>query len=273
MAEDGCVRVCSLASGSRGNSLLVTTEDSAVLVDAGLSGKELTRRLACVGYSPESLSGIVITHEHTDHIRGAGVLARRYGVPVYISPATLEAAGTGLGEIPRLCHFACGTAFRIASLTIHPFSISHDAADPAGLTLECGDLKIGIATDLGVVTALVRERLRRCSLLYLESNHDAQMLRDGPYPWHLKQRIRSRMGHLSNEEARDLVSELQHPGLTHVILGHLSEENNRPDLALSEVAGHLNGSGIRVSVAGPDEPGDPIDLSIRDQNRVSFSSR
>jgi phosphoribosyl 1,2-cyclic phosphodiesterase len=251
--------ICPLASGSRGNAVLVSTPDTAVLVDAGLSGVELERRMAAVGQDPARLSAIVVTHEHTDHVKGVGVLGRRFNIPVYITPATHRAC-SGLGTIPGLIYFECGTRFQIQDLAVTPFSISHDACDPAGLTLTWQNRKIGIATDLGVVTNLVRNHLAGCSLLYLESNHDPDMLINGPYPWHLKQRIQSRTGHLSNTDAGTLLAELVHKDLTHVVLAHLSEENNRPEQALAEVGRCLNGTNIALSVAGPDRPGRMIQL-------------
>jgi phosphoribosyl 1,2-cyclic phosphodiesterase len=227
------------------------------LIDAGLSGIELERRMAGIGKSPDRLEAIIITHEHTDHVKGAGILSRRFDIPVYMTQQTFNACKT-LGKIKDLRFFECGSAFEVSGVTINPFSISHDACDPAGLTLSHGGKKIGLATDLGVVTNLVRSHLKDANLLYLESNHDPQMLVNGDYPWHLKQRIKSRTGHLSNAEARDLVGELAHEDLGHVILAHLSEENNLPGKAASEVAKGLNGTGVTLYVAGPDHPGKMI---------------
>jgi phosphoribosyl 1,2-cyclic phosphodiesterase len=257
MKKNNSFCICPLASGSRGNALLVSTPDTAILVDAGLSGVELQRRMAVVGQDPADLSAIVITHEHIDHVRGAGVLGRRFNIPVYISSATHQAC-TGLGHVPELNYFDCGTRFDIQDLILNPFSISHDASDPAGLTLTWQSCKIGIATDLGVVTNLVRTHLSGSSVLYLESNHDPEMLINGSYPWHLKQRIQSRTGHLSNNDAGTLLADLYHDQLHHVILAHLSEENNRPEKALAEVGRCLNRPGIGLSVAGPDRPGEVI---------------
>ncbi len=237
--------------------MLVSTPDTAILVDAGLSGVELQRRMTAVGQDPAALSAIVITHEHIDHVRGAGVLSRRFNIPVYISSATHQAC-TGLGHISALTYFDCGNRFEIQDLTVNPFSISHDASDPAGLTVTWQQSKIGIATDLGVVTNLVRTHLSGSAVLYLESNHDPEMLINGSYPWHLKQRIQSRTGHLSNSDAGTLLAELHHENLHHVILAHLSEENNRPEKALAEIGRCLNRSNIDLSVAGPDRPGDVI---------------
>ena len=262
MKKNNSFCVCPLASGSKGNALLVSTPDTAILVDAGLSGVELQRRMAAVGQDPADLSAIVITHEHIDHVRGAGVLSRRFNIPVYISSATHHAC-TGLGHISALTYFDCGNRFKIQDLTVNPFSISHDASDPAGLTVTWQQSKIGIATDLGVVTNLVRTHLSGSDVLYLESNHDPEMLINGSYPWHLKQRIKSRIGHLSNHDAGMLLSQLIHKDLQHVILGHLSEENNRPEKAMAEVCRCLDPLHTGLSVAGPDRPGNVIQIAVK----------
>ena len=251
--------LCPLASGSRGNAVFVSTEDTAVLIDAGLSGIEIQRRMTQVGESPDRLEAIIITHEHTDHVKGAGVLSRRFNIPVYVTKETYKAC-SGLGKIEDLRFFECGSSFDIGTVSVSPFSISHDACDPSGMTLTHAGKKIGIATDLGVVTNLVRAHLQDANLLYLESNHDPQMLVNGSYPWHLKQRIKSRTGHLSNAEARDLVGELVHRELQQVILAHLSEENNLPEKAAAEVAKSLHGTGVSLYVAGPDRPGEMVRL-------------
>ncbi|MCG8643761.1 MAG: MBL fold metallo-hydrolase [Desulfobacterales bacterium] len=258
---NNCFEVCSLASGSKGNSLFVGYNDQGILVDAGLSGVEIQRRLSARGISPERLTAIIITHEHSDHIRGAGVLNRRFNIPVYITPKTFQACSS-LGTMTGVCFFEGGRAFDIGRVRVTPFSISHDATDPVGLTLETQGQKIGVATDLGVATNLVKNHLKNSSLLYLESNHDLEMLLNGPYPWHLKQRIKSRTGHLSNTDTRQLVSELRTDRLKHVILAHLSEENNCPKKAADEVATGLNASGIKLHVAGPDQPGELIRLEV-----------
>ena len=251
--------VCPLASGSKGNSLFVSCSNNSILIDAGLSGVEMERRLGLLNIDPESLTAIVITHEHSDHIKGAGILSRRYKLPLYITPKTYGACQS-LGKIEDLRFFECGTSFNIDQIRINPFSISHDAEDPAGMTLEYKDHKIGIATDLGFATNLVKDHLKGSSLLYLESNHDPEMLMNGSYPWHLKQRIKGRMGHLSNLDAKILVSELKTERLKHVVLAHLSEENNSPQKAAREVSESLNGSQIGLHVAKPHEPGRLIRL-------------
>ena len=251
--------ICPLASGSKGNSLFVSCRNSSVLIDAGLSGIEIERRLKSVNINPESLTAILITHEHSDHVKGAGILSRRFDIPVYITQKTYQAA-RNLGKIEHLHFFECGSPFEIDQILVSPFSVSHDAEDPAGLTLEHKGRKIGIATDLGIVTNLVKEYLKNSNILYLEANHDPKMLINGSYPWHLKQRIKSRTGHLSNIDAKTLVSELKTDHLKHVILAHLSEENNCPEKAVLEVSKGLNASNIALHVAGPDQAGKVIKL-------------
>ena len=210
--------------------------------------------MAARGLSPEMLSAVVITHEHTDHIRGAGVLSRRYQIPLYINRKTLGAASEKLGPLQEVRHFRCGVGFDIGELKINPFSISHDAADPSGFTLEHGGVKLGIATDLGVATHLVKSHLRGCALLYVEANHDPGMLTHGPYPWYLKQRVRGRLGHLSNAAAGDLVNDIRDESLRHVILAHLSHENNTPEKALQTFQERLTAP-TPVEVAMPHAPG------------------
>lgn len=255
--ENSSFCLCPLASGSKGNAIFVSTPDTAVLVDAGLSGIEIQRRMATLGRTPDDLKAIIITHEHTDHVKGAGVLSRRFNIPVYLTADTFNAC-KGLGKIDQINFFECGSAFDIGSLAVNPFSISHDACDPAGLTLKHQGKKIGIATDLGVVTNLVRTHLSNANALYIEANHDPDMLMTGPYPWHLKQRIQSRTGHLSNRDARDLVAQVCHKDLDHVVLAHLSEENNCPEKAATEMSQNLDPLSTALYVAGPEQPGEMI---------------
>ncbi len=254
MTENNVFSLCPIASGSRGNSILIRGNGTALLVDAGLSGIEIQRRLIQVGQAPEKLDAIIISHEHTDHVQGAGVLSRRFGIPLYISSPTFNACQE-LGKIESVHFFSCGAEFDIGGIKVNPFAISHDACDPCGFTFTHEEKKIGLATDLGIVTNLVKEHLKHCAILYLEANHDPDMLKNGPYPWHLKQRIQSRTGHLSNKDAGRLLAELVHPGLQHVVLGHLSEQNNHPEIALARAGDAMNGASVSLTVARPDCPG------------------
>ena len=249
IANGNPLSVSVLASGSRGNATYISDGCTAILIDAGLSGVELQRRMAGKGLDPNSLDAILVSHEHTDHIQGVGVLSRRFDLSVYINDGTRQAAGVALGKLSGVCPFICGHAFTIGTLAIHPFSISHDAEDPVGFTISSNGAKVGLATDLGIATGVVKTHLMACDILILEANHDPQMLIDGPYPWPLKQRIRGRSGHLSNDDAALLLESLQHDRLAHVILAHLSEENNTPEKARQTVKTVLNGARVKLHVA------------------------
>lgn len=248
-APDYNLAVCILASGSRGNATFVSSGSTSILIDAGLSGIEIERRLKSKGLSPKDLDAILVSHEHTDHIQGVGVLSRRFNLPVYINSKTQGAAFPQIGKVHDVKNFACGSTFLINDLAIHPFSISHDAEDPVGFTLNQNGTTIGIATDLGIVTAMVKEHLKGCDLLILEANHDEDMLINGPYPWSVKQRVKSRTGHLSNAASKQLLNEIQHDRLKHVILAHLSETNNTPQKAVDEVGKALNRNNVQLDVA------------------------
>ncbi len=241
------MRVCLLASGSRGNSALVECDGCRLLIDAGLSGKEIERRLAAIGLRGEDLHGILVTHEHHDHVGGIGPLARRYNLPVHIDEKTC-AALPKLGPINSLHHFTVGNPFRCRELSISSFSTTHDAVNPVGFVIHSREGKIGFATDLGVPTRLVAEQLKECRVLVMEANHDDQMLLEGPYPWSLKQRIKSRHGHLSNHDSLSLLEQLAWPGLEAVFLAHLSEENNCPDIARHAFHNQLSQSGFAAQI-------------------------
>ena len=220
-----------LASGSSGNCTLVVAGGTSVLVDCGISGAEASRRLEAVGCAPEELRGIIVSHEHTDHIQGVGVMARRHGIPVYLPRGTLEACNGQVDSRTETRVFPSESEFEIGELGVRPFSIPHDAAEPVGFTFHRGGVKAGLATDMGFTTALARQHLSGCRYLVLESNHDPALLSRSPYPWELKRRIRGRRGHLSNEEASRLLEGVLHDDLESVVLAHLSEKSNRPDLA------------------------------------------
>ena len=254
------ISLCMLASGSKGNCIHVSAGDKSLLVDAGLSGREIERRMLQLNLSPDHLQAIVVSHEHADHIRGVGVLARRFGLPVYISGETECAALPNLGKLPRSCHFHPGTPFAIPPFTIHPFNVSHDAVDPVGFTISMNGSRIGIATDLGIATGLVEQHLKGCHLLVIEANHDLEMLINGPYPWSLKQRIKSRNGHLSNEAAEALLRTVMGTTLKQVVLGHLSETNNTAQQALKIVRQAIGHRAIDVTVALQDCSGPVLTL-------------
>ena len=259
--SDGGLCFCVLASGSKGNAVYIAEGGSAILIDAGLSGAEIERRMRLRQLDPAALSAIVVSHEHGDHIRGVGVLARRYGLPVYLTPKTAAAAAPQIGRLDRVVNFAAGRSFAIHHLRLHPFATPHDAADPSGFTVQVNGTKLGIATDLGVAPAMVRDHLSGCSALVLEANHDPRMLLEGPYPWPLKQRIQGRTGHLSNEDSRDLLAQVRHGRLEHVVLAHLSETNNTAERALAVVAEGLGPYRVKLTVARQEMPCPLISVS------------
>jgi phosphoribosyl 1,2-cyclic phosphodiesterase len=224
------LRVCLLASGSKGNSLFIKSGESRILVDAGLSGREIESRLNQIGEHASDLSAILVTHEHRDHITAVGPLARRHKLPVYVHPQT-HAAMPNPGRFDWLNEFDVSSRFSLRDMEVTPFPITHDASEPVGFFIATPEGNIGVATDLGIATRLVAEQLKRCRVLVLESNHDEIMLRDGPYPWPLKQRIAGHHGHLSNTAAAELLDSLLWDGLEAVFLAHLSETNNDPQLA------------------------------------------
>ena len=254
------MQICMLASGSQGNSIYASDGVTSILIDAGLSGVEIERRMNARGLDIKRLDAIIVSHEHTDHIRGVGILARRYRLPVYISAKTHDLAAAQLGALNQIVNFSCGTGFSINDLAVRPFSISHDAGDPAGFTVSSNGCKIGIATDLGIATAMVRHHLKNCACLILEANHDMLMLEQGPYPWSVKQRVKGRTGHLSNESSRELLMDVMHDRMSHLILAHLSETNNTPEKALRVVTEHLPDTRLKVSVACQSSPGPVVNL-------------
>jgi phosphoribosyl 1,2-cyclic phosphodiesterase len=232
------VRVCLLASGSKGNAILVDTGSCRILVDAGLSATEIVKRLSIIGIESDDLDAVLVSHEHTDHTRGAGSLARKLKIPLLLSYPTCREINSSLRKL-EIVEFESGYPFTFRDILIDPFPITHDACDPVGFVIEGRDGRIGIATDLGIATRLVVEKLKDSRILVIESNHDEDMLLNGPYPWHLKQRIKSRHGHLSNRESVQLLEEIIHPGLEGVFLAHLSEVNNDPEIALGMATGFL----------------------------------
>ncbi|MDT8367721.1 MAG: MBL fold metallo-hydrolase [Longimicrobiales bacterium] len=252
------MRFTILGSGSRGNATLIEVANTRVLVDAGFSARELARRLAAIGVSPDGVDGIVVTHDHGDHTRGIGVFARRHSTPIWITDGTREACARLFRGTETLHAYRPGHPFAIGGLRIEPFLTVHDAVDPVGVSVidPASALRLGIATDLGRPTAGIRLALSRCHALILEANHDEALLQDAPYPWSVKARIRSSHGHLSNHAAAQFACELLHSSLETVVLAHLSAESNRPALAHGVVAAALRGAGFegRVDVATQDDP-------------------
>lgn len=271
MLRGMAVSVSVLASGSRGNSAIVESSRARILVDAGISCRETFKRLKSLGRNPREISAILITHEHSDHISGLATLAKKLDVPVFMTGATHQAWARALrddaGEPPRtgkLELFSSGRPFQIADITVTPFTIPHDAADPVGFTFRAEGSKVAIATDLGYMPASVRDHLRACDVLIIESNHDLEMLRVGPYPWSVKQRVMSRVGHLSNESLAQFFADDYDGGASYIVLAHISQENNHPEIAL-RVAEEALGRQMtlirnRVMLAAQDAPMETIRL-------------
>lgn len=318
------VRFTVLASGSKGNSSIVTGGQTRILVDAGLSCRELFRRMKLAGEDPATLDAVVVTHEHQDHIAGIAVTARKLGIPVYFTESThrawmrwltprrqmtyaqwleqckqqaaarqaetipaetcecddaeaevAEMAAAAAPEekaeaeakqdptwLPAVEYFQAGQPFQIGDISVSPFTIPHDAADPVGFVFQAEGVRLAVATDLGYVTPNVKAQLKKVDLLMLESNHDLEMLRDGPYPWTVKQRVLSRVGHLSNDAAAEFLEGSYDGQAAYVVLGHLSESNNLPELArvTAERALSCHGSLLanRLLVAEQHQPMSPI---------------
>jgi len=258
------MRIVVLGSGSQGNSVVVESGGRRLLVDAGFSAKEITRRLALRGLEPEGLDAIVVTHEHEDHSRGVDVLARRHRLPVFATRGTWDALEPSekLSGFVHVCR--SGRPFEVAGFEVEPFGIPHDAREPIGLTITNGaGRRVGLVADLGCRSRLAWARLRDLDALILEANHDLGMLRRGPYPWSLKQRVAGRFGHLSNEEAAEGLPELIGDALGWVILYHLSRTNNLPALAEAVVGEVLDRarSTARLVVADQADPSPWIEIS------------
>jgi phosphoribosyl 1,2-cyclic phosphodiesterase len=266
------VRVTVLASGSRGNCTVLSTSTGSILVDAGISCREILRRMKAVGEDPRQLKGIVISHEHADHVAGLPVLAKKLKIPVYMTEGTYESwrkfTRDPEGKPARLDqreYFQAGRSFSIGDITINPFTIPHDAADPCGFTFRTEGVKIGLATDLGYLPYSVKHHLRGCDGLLIESNHDLEMLRNGPYPWMIKQRVMSRVGHLSNSALAEFLESDYDGGAAFLVLLHLSEQNNYPELARQtahKALGHRLNLFLQsaLSIALQDKPLQPLCL-------------
>lgn len=259
------MRLCPIASGSSGNCIYVGSDDTHLIVDCGISGKRTTAGVNSLDLSMDDISGILITHEHTDHIGGLGVLARRYGIPIYTTAMTADAImrSPGIGKIdPTLFNaISPDVPFTIGDIEINPMRVSHDAADPVAYRFKNGDRRCAVVTDLGYYNDYIVNSLQGLDVLLIESNHDVNMLQVGPYPYPLKQRILSERGHLSNESCGQLLCEVLHDKMKQIILGHLSAENNIPELAFESVRTEItvsdipyNGGDFPISVAKRHEP-------------------
>ena len=240
------IEFCSLGSGSRGNALLVRSHGACVLVDCGFGPRELERRMALRGMHPRDLDGVLVTHEHSDHAGGVAALARRHGLTVFASAGTARAARF---DGVRLEVLVGERREHIGDLEVLPVTVPHDAREPCQFVLGHRARSLGVLTDLGSVTPLVRERFGACDALLLECNHDREMLASGPYPWPLKQRVGGDWGHLSNTQAAELLAASRHAALQHVVAAHLSEQNNAPARARAALEAVLGAGDPRLRVA------------------------
>ncbi len=261
------MKFCSLYSGSTGNSLFVQGNDTKILVDAGVSAKKVVEALDSINENINEIDAIIVTHEHIDHIKSLGTLAKKYDIPIYASLGTWNGIDNekSVIEIENKNYFKIGEEFEIGNLKIKPFSTSHDAMDPCGFSIENDKKKISIATDLGEITSEVLNNLKSSKFLLLESNYDPEVLRFCSYPYILKSRIAGIKGHLSNSEAGKTISELVKYGLENVMLGHLSKESNFPELAHKSVVNELMEQGINekeieLDVASRNEPSKVVNI-------------
>jgi phosphoribosyl 1,2-cyclic phosphodiesterase len=258
------VQLTILGSGSSGNCAYVETAETRILVDAGFSLREIRKRLATIGRAPENLTGILITHEHSDHVAGVSAIAEKLQIPIYCNRDTAEEMQFQLQKKFSCRLFATGMTFEIGDILVESFSIPHDAQDPVGFLLRANGANIGFLTDLGHATTLVLERVRRAHALVLESNHDVKLLQDCPRrPWSLKQRILGRHGHLSNEAAADAAAQIMSADLKHLYLGHLSRECNKPDLAhrvMNERLQKIGATHVQLQVTSQSLPSATLSL-------------
>lgn len=261
------MRFCSLYSGSSGNSIFVSSNNTKILIDAGLSGKMIESALASISETGNEIDAILVTHEHSDHIKGVGILSRKYDIPIYATSRTWEAMGTSLGSIKDYnIKTIEGDCLNIKDMDIIRYGISHDAADPSGYCINCSGKKISIATDLGCFSSEIKHEIMDSDVILLESNHDVEMLKFGPYPYYLKRRVLSNTGHLSNDDCGKAILEMQNGKSKRIVLGHLSNTNNYPDLAYKTVYNILKEGNvdmekeIKISIAKRSESSNYIEI-------------
>lgn len=260
------MRLCSIASGSSGNCIYAGSETTHLLVDTGISKKRIEQGLNTLDIKGEELNGILITHEHIDHIQGLGVFSRKYEIPIYATHGTIEGIKKckSLGKMPEglLHEIAVDQSLELGDLTVNPFAISHDANEPSGYRIEQGDKSVAVATDIGIYDEYTVKNLKNVNALVLEANHDIHMLEVGPYPYPLKRRVMGDKGHLSNELSGRLLCDILHDDLKQVVLGHLSKENNYPELAYETVK-------LEVTLGDNPYKGEEIPMMVAKRDEVS----
>lgn len=256
---------CSLFSGSSGNAAVLRTDHGAVLIDCGMSGKQVLGAMASAGLDPSELRGILVTHEHSDHVRGVGIMSRKLRLPIYATEGTWQGMEASVGSVPLECRVAItpGESFFINDMEIAPFTIPHDANEPVGYRIYLPGLSVAVATDMGYFSQTVKDAIEGAELVLLESNHDPELLKQNPhYPAALKSRILGRKGHLSNESGANAAVELAKSGAKHLLLGHLSRENNTPEMAYNATRDALINAGAELN-------GD-VSLHVAARDRVSY---
>ncbi len=253
------MKFCSLFSGSSGNCQFIGTDETNILVDAGLSGKKIQEALKKIDEDPASIKGIFITHEHTDHIQSAGILSRRFNIPIYANAKTWSAMESCIGNVKEENIKVFTDCVEIGDVFVQAFDVSHDAAAPVGYSIFNKNKKISLLTDTGCVTDTIRENIKNSDLYLIESNHDEDMVLIGSYPWPLKKRVLGNFGHMSNELAGEVISKILTKGSEIVLLGHLSNENNFPELAFKTVESALIENNI------PLNEGLKLNLTFRDK--------
>jgi len=238
-------KISVLASGSSGNSIYVSDGKMNILVDVGLSGKEMEKRLNEIDVSPDEIDAIIITHEHRDHVSGAGIFSRRYNIPIYANDPTWNNSYKCIGKINKKHCEIIKNDFMLGDIAVHPFSISHDAASPFAYILYCNKKKIGIATDMGYFDEKIVNELKELDFLVIEANHDLDMLMTGDYPWNVKHRIKGDEGHLSNDDTAALLPKIIGENEPQILLAHLSEDNNNPEVAYITVKNSLRANDLK----------------------------
>lgn len=270
------IETAVLASGSKGNSTYIRAGKNSVLIDAGLSGKELEARMNSLDLEPEKLNALLITHEHQDHIKGVGILSRRYDLPIYANDGTWAEAEPELGKIKAKNIRIFSEDFMVGSLKFSPYSISHDAAEPVGYVCRAGDKKIVLATDIGIIDKKMIKQIKGADFFVLEANHDLEMLMSGKYPYFLKNRIKGKQGHLSNDDTAALLPDLINNNFPIVVLAHLSEKNNNPKVAYITVhnalreAGFKVGEDLRMGCAGQNKTTPLFQLNKKEKEKELF---
>jgi phosphoribosyl 1,2-cyclic phosphodiesterase len=243
------MRFASLGSGSEGNALLIQSGKTCVLMDCGFSMKETALRLSRIGLSVEHINGIVVTHEHGDHIAGVARLARKHAIPVWLTHGTRKMLGTKLDGLPSLTEISSHQSFSIGGLHLQPYAVPHDAAEPVQFIFSDGAKRLGVLTDAGCITPHIEAMLNGCDALVLECNHDAALLANGDYPYHLKQRVGGRLGHLNNDDAATLLTKIDTQRLQHIVAAHLSSKNNTRELAVAALSAALSCEANWITVA------------------------